>query len=140
MAVKQMIPIFRSFDEAKAKEFYLDYLGFKVTFEHRFDEDSPLYFGVTMGNGIELHLSEHHGDSTPGSTLRLEVQDIVAFHSELTTKKYKNARPGIQQQPWGFREVTITDPFGNKLIFCQPDDTVEEERKNRPTEAATEAK
>ena len=26
----QTVPILRSFDEAKAREFYVDYLGFKV--------------------------------------------------------------------------------------------------------------
>ena len=133
MTVQQITPIFRSFDEAKAKEFYVDYLGFEVTFEHRFDKDAPLYFGVALGNGTELHLSEHHGDCTPGSTLRLEVDDIASFHAQLAAKNYRNARPGIQQQPWGFREMTVTDPFGNKLVFCQPDETVIEERKKRST-------
>lgn len=31
------IPILRMFDEAKAREFYLDFLGFSVEFEHRFE-------------------------------------------------------------------------------------------------------
>ncbi|KAL3912127.1 MAG: hypothetical protein SGARI_001317, partial [Bacillariaceae sp.] len=91
--VQQVIPIFRSFDETKAKEFYLDYLGFQVAFEHRFDIDdedsSPLYFGVTTLDGnLELHLSEHHGDATPGSTLRIEVDDIEAVHKKLMAKEY----------------------------------------------------
>jgi hypothetical protein len=30
------IPILRIFDETKAREFYLDFLGFSVEFEHRF--------------------------------------------------------------------------------------------------------
>lgn len=40
------VPIFRIFDEAKAREFYIDYLGFTIDFEHRFEDDSPLYMGV----------------------------------------------------------------------------------------------
>jgi catechol 2,3-dioxygenase-like lactoylglutathione lyase family enzyme len=36
-------PILRIFDEAKAKEFYVDFLGFKVDWEHRFEETLPLY-------------------------------------------------------------------------------------------------
>ena len=31
------IPILRMFDETKAREFYLDFLGFSVEFEHRFE-------------------------------------------------------------------------------------------------------
>jgi hypothetical protein len=32
----QAIPIFRIFDVAKAKEFYVGFLGFQVDWEHRF--------------------------------------------------------------------------------------------------------
>ena len=39
-------PILRSFDEARAKAFYLDFLGFELVFEHRFKPGLPLYFGV----------------------------------------------------------------------------------------------
>ena len=119
--VQQLIPILRSFDETKAKEFYVEYLGFDVLFEHRFDDNAPLYFGLKLSssNDIVLHLSEHHGDCTPGSTLRLHVEDIDALHATLSAKEYKNARPGIQDQPWGYREMKITDPFGNNLVFCQ---------------------
>lgn len=114
---KAPIPILRIFDEARAREFYFDYLGFKSWFEFRFETDTPIYMGVEMGK-CRLHLSEHSGDGTPGSYLRIEVEDIEVFHGKLDPK-YKYARPGIQDQPWGFREVAITDPFGNKLIFCQ---------------------
>lgn len=30
------------FDIAKTREFYLDYLGFTVDFEHRFHDNAPL--------------------------------------------------------------------------------------------------
>lgn len=129
--VQQLIPIFRSFDEQKAKEFYVDYLGFTTTFEHRFnnDESNPLYFGIRWGNEddgygrYELHLSEHHGDATPGSTLRVHMNDLNGFYERLKTKDYKYAKPGPpQKQPWGYYELQIVDPFGNKLIFCQPID------------------
>jgi len=36
------VPILRIFDEAKAKEFYLDFLGFSLGWEHRFEPDAPL--------------------------------------------------------------------------------------------------
>lgn len=112
------VPIFRIFDEAKAREFYVDYLDFSIDFEHRFGDDMPLYMGVTRG-GLELHLSEHHGDGVPGARVRVLVNDIDALHAELAAKKYKYARPGILDQDWGFRELYIADPFGNHLIFCE---------------------
>ena len=113
------IPILRIFDVAKALEFYRDFLGFAVDWEHRFEPGLPLYCQVSRG-GCVLHLSEHHGDATPGSALRIEVGDVDAFAAELRAKDYGYARPGVEQQPWGMAECRVTDPFGNRLVFCQP--------------------
>jgi catechol 2,3-dioxygenase-like lactoylglutathione lyase family enzyme len=104
------------FDVAKAREFYLDDLGFALGFEHRFAPDLPLDMEVRR-DGCVLHLSEHRGDATPASAVRIEVGDIDAFHAELRAKPYRFARPGIGTMPWGMREVTVGDPFGNRLVF-----------------------
>ena len=48
------VPILRSFDEAKAREFYIDWLGFVVDWEHRFEPGLPLYMQVSR-DGIALH-------------------------------------------------------------------------------------
>jgi len=39
--------VLRSFDEAKAREFYVDFLGFTVDWEHRFEPGMPLYMQVS---------------------------------------------------------------------------------------------
>jgi len=38
-----------------------------------------------------LHLSEHYGDSVPG----------------------------VEETPWRTRELSVKDPFGNRLVFSQ---------------------
>jgi catechol 2,3-dioxygenase-like lactoylglutathione lyase family enzyme len=86
-------PILRIFDVAKAHEFYLDFLGFEVQWEHRFEGYAPLYTEVSR-DGCVLHLSEHHGDATPGAAVRIRVEDIAALHRELIAKAYRFARPG----------------------------------------------
>ena len=111
-------PILRMFDIAKAREFYLDFLGFEARFEHRFDDNAPLYMGIAR-DGCELHLSEHHGDGSPGAHIRIEVAEIATFHRELTAKKYRYAGPGLEETPWRTREVTVGDPFGNRLTFYE---------------------
>ena len=111
------IPILRIFDEAKAREFYAGFLGFTIDWEHRFASEAPLYMQVSRGDCV-LHLSEHYGDASPGAGIRIDTQDLDAFHAELTAKQYKYARPGINEQPWG-REVSVKDPFGNRLIFSE---------------------
>src|SRR5262245_44953722 len=77
-AVLRTVPILRMFDVAKAREFYVDYCGFRVDWEHRFDAGAPLYLQVSLGD-LVLHLSEHHGDACPGAAVRAEVRGVRAF-------------------------------------------------------------
>jgi catechol 2,3-dioxygenase-like lactoylglutathione lyase family enzyme len=46
---QRTVPIFRIFSLEKAREFYLDFLGFKVDWEHRFEPDSPVYMQISRG-------------------------------------------------------------------------------------------
>lgn len=114
---KPPIPVIRIFDVDKAKAFYCDYLGCAIDWEYRFEANLPLYCQVSRGP-IVLHLSEHHGDSTPGARLFIPMHGIEALHAELSEKPYRFLRPGIDTQEWG-REIQLTDPFGNRLTFCE---------------------
>ena len=110
-------PILRSFDEHRAKRFYVDFLGFEVEFEHRFEAGAPLYMGLQKDD-CRLHLSEHYGDGTPGSGVRIPVADVREFAKSLREKNFENARPGEPQlQDWGSWEITIQDPASNRLTF-----------------------
>lgn len=115
----QVIPILRIFDEAKAREFYVGYLGFTIDFEHRFEPNAPLYMQVSR-DGLTFHLSEHYGDGTPGSAVFVRMKGLREFHAELTAKNYKYYRPGIEDQGFGFDLMTIRDPFGNAIRFTEP--------------------
>lgn len=116
MTFAPAIPILRIFDESKAREFYVGFLGFKIDWEHRFEPGLPLYLQVSRG-GCVLHLSEHHGDCSPGAALRIETGDLDGLFAELLGKSYKFARPGIENTPWGSRDLSVKDPFGNRLKF-----------------------
>lgn len=112
-------PILRIFDEELAIGFYIDFLGFTVDWEFRFEPDTPIYMQVTIGE-VHLHLSEHFGDAAPGSHVRIEVCDVDEFNRVLLAKGYKYARPGVQLMPWKTRDMKIDDPFGNRLTFFTP--------------------
>lgn len=112
----QTIPLLRIFSVEKAKEFYVDFLGFTVDWEHHFDEQSPAYLQVSR-DGLALHLTEHYGDCCPGSTVFLWMKGIEEFHQELSTKKYKYLRPGIETTFYDSKCVEVIDPFGNRIRF-----------------------
>jgi uncharacterized glyoxalase superfamily protein PhnB len=116
---KSSIPILRIFDVAKAKEFYVGFLGFTVDWEHRFEDGLPLYAQISRGN-LRLHLSEHHGDASPGSTVFIWMRGIADLHRELIAKKYSYNRPGLEEAPWDAHVMQVHDPFGNKLRFSEP--------------------
>ncbi|NJM92566.1 MAG: VOC family protein [Rhodospirillaceae bacterium] len=91
----QTVPILRIFSVDKAKEFYVDFLGFALDWEHRFADDLPLYMQVSRG-ALCLHLSEHHGDACRGSTV-------------------------FARAPWGAQVMEVADPFGNRIRFNEDD-------------------
>ena len=114
LAILQTIPILRIFDEAKAREFYVDFLGFQIDWEDRFEPDLPLYMQVSRA-GLVLHLSGHHGDACPGSTVFVRLQGIDELHAELIAKRYKHLRPGLEMAPWNAKCMEVIDPFGNRI-------------------------
>ena len=116
----QTVPILRIFSVDKAREFYLEFLGFTLDWEHRFAADLPLYMQVSRG-ALCLHLSEHHGDACPGSTVFVRMRGVEALHRELTAKSSRYLRPGVERAPWGARVMEVTDPFGNRIRFNEDD-------------------
>lgn len=116
MTVEKVIPVLRIFDYAKAIEFYIDWLGFNIIWEHHFEENTPVYMEVEK-DGITLHLSEHHGDGTPGTHVFIWCNGVKDYHEQLINKKYKYNRPGIGEQFYGALSFTVNDPFNNKISF-----------------------
>jgi len=112
------IPVIRMFDVGKAKEFYVDFLGFKIDWEGHIFEGAPLYMQLSR-DGLTLHLSEHHGDAAPGGTTLVRTTGIEKFHAELLRKDYKYNRPGLDIAPYGAKVMYTIDPFGNRLRFEQ---------------------
>jgi uncharacterized glyoxalase superfamily protein PhnB len=116
VAFQKTIPILRIFSVEKAKEFYVDYLGFSVDWGHHFEVNTPAYMQVSR-DGLTLHLSEHHGDCCPGSTVFVWMTGIEEFHREITSKHYKYLRPGLETTFYDAKCVQVIDPFGNRIRF-----------------------
>ena len=112
------VPILRIFDVPKAIEFYVGFLGFRVDWEHRFEPGAPVYMQVSRGD-LVLHLTEHHGDCCPGSTVFVRTAGLEPLHRALIATGYRHMRPGLETAPWNARVMEVTDPFGNRLRFSQ---------------------
>lgn len=114
----RIVPSLRMFDVGKAREFYIDFLGFEVDWEHRYSPDLPLYLQLSLG-GVILHLSQHHGDGSPGAKVMIHMSGLADYRAELMAKRYRFARPELVDEPWGAITMTVHDPFSNRLVFTE---------------------
>jgi uncharacterized glyoxalase superfamily protein PhnB len=55
----------------------------------------------------------HLGKVTP--ILRI----FDGYQQQLLAKDYRYAKPQVEETPWGSREMSIKDPFGNRLVFVK---------------------
>ena len=112
------IPVLRIFDVSKAREFYVEWLGFTIDWEHQFADRMPLYMQISRQE-LTLHLSEHHGDCCPGSKVFVITEQVEDIYQYLMAKNYPYNRPGLETAPWNARCFEVTDPFGNRILFNQ---------------------
>ncbi len=123
MKLGSTVPVLRIFDEDKAREFYVGFLGFAVDWEHRFGDNFPLYVQVSR-DGCLLHLSAHHGDCCPGGAVRIATEGVEALAESLRAKQYRFASPSCRTTEWQTVEMSIHDPFGNRLLFVERAESV----------------
>lgn len=112
------VPVLRVQDATAALEFCTAVLGFTCRWQHRFAPDLPLHARVHRDDA-ELDLSEHHGDGTPGTVVRVPVRDVRALRTELLPRLAPRQRPGVEDDAPGGATMTVLDPFGNALRFCE---------------------
>jgi predicted enzyme related to lactoylglutathione lyase len=104
-------------DMAKAKEFYAEKLGFKVTKDygqgdqHWVSLDAP-------GGGASLNLTTMHENMKPGTMkLYLSTPDIEAAYKEL---KAKGVEPTSEiTDVNGVKYAGFSDPDGNQWLLVQ---------------------
>lgn len=53
----------------------------------------------------------------PHSAIRIYWEHIYELHSELSKKDYKFSKPQVEKTDWETLELSITDPFSNRIIF-----------------------
>ena len=122
MSISSATPILSVNNAEAAKEFYVNFLGFNVDWEHRFEASMPSYMQVSR-DGCKLHLTEQKEECTHGAALRIHVDALDEFHDQLmensTAAHLAEQVPDVEPKPWGTRDMSIEDPFGNRLTFSE---------------------
>lgn len=118
-SVSGAVPVLRVLDAPTAYGFYLDVLGCRLDWEHRFEPGLPVYAQVRL-DALRLHLSEHPGDGAYGAVLWVPVADVVTLAARVRERTGGRQRPGVDGDAPGGPTAEVLDPFGNRLRFCTP--------------------
>jgi catechol 2,3-dioxygenase-like lactoylglutathione lyase family enzyme len=109
-------------DMPKAKAFYADKLGLKVTTDYRQADD---HWWVSLSlpeGGVTITLTTFHGDLKSGTmTLWFGTSDITAAHKELGDRGVKVSKIGddLHGPGSGVKWFNFKDPDGNLIHLEQ---------------------
>jgi hypothetical protein len=109
------IPTFGILDYKTAIEFYADFLGFQIDWEHRFEPTGPVYLQISK-HGLIIHLSESKRFEK-NVIVFVETKNINGFHKELQERNPNDKIQDVIHTKWKTLQLEIEDPFGNLLRF-----------------------
>jgi hypothetical protein len=108
--VDEAIPVLRVANAEHAVAWYAR-LGYEQEWEHRFEPSFPAFVSIARRGTSRLFLSEHTDDAggplAAVTTVYLRVRDVDVLAKQFDVD--------IVEQPWGARELCLTDPDGNRL-------------------------
>jgi catechol 2,3-dioxygenase-like lactoylglutathione lyase family enzyme len=103
-------------DPARSRHFYRDLLGLAVYREFGDPSDPSLVF--FLGGGF-LEISSAADPAATGNvSLWLQVRSIQAEHERLAGLDVTVLRPP-KTEPWGLREMWISDPDGVRIVLVE---------------------
>lgn len=114
--MERAIPILPTQDLEAAKAFYVDRLGFRVTFEVTEDGHSGL-LGIARGT-IEMTLDSPMNGHGRNACVALQVEDADRYYQEWNSKVDLLRPP--KDEEWGARTFDLLDPSGNTLFIMGP--------------------
>jgi uncharacterized glyoxalase superfamily protein PhnB len=114
--VERAVPNLPADDLQVAKEFYVNRLGFSVTYEATEDGKSGV-MGLQRGAFV-LHLDAPMSGHGRNVVVTLEVDDTDALYHQWQGQVALERPP--RNEEWGRRTFGVTDPFGNLLYVVGP--------------------
>ncbi|MCH9651680.1 MAG: VOC family protein [Deltaproteobacteria bacterium] len=112
------VPILRVGDVQTAKQFYGEFLGFDLDWEHYYEAGAPVYMQMSR-DGLVLHLSQNNRFKE-ATTVFVETTGLDQLLAELSRRNSPWEVPKISVTPWKTKQMEIPDPFGNVLRSNEP--------------------
>ena len=106
-------------DVDRAKEFYVEKLGFNADQDNRVSDHLRFVQLTPPGSACSIAIGEGLGSAVEPGTLdviQVVIPDADAVLAELREKGVE--AKGVDEQPWG-RFVTLKDPDGNRWTLQQ---------------------
>ena len=113
--MERAIPILPADDLTVAKHFYVDQLGFRVTFEET--DGKTGIMGVARGT-IELTIDSPMNGHGRDACVSLRVDDVDTYYNEWRSRTAITGPP--RDEPWGARTFSVHDPSGNTIFVIGP--------------------
>ncbi|CAJ1497893.1 VOC family protein [[Mycobacterium] holstebronense] len=111
--------LLRPTDYQRSLRFYRDEIGLAIARDY--GAGMVFYAGQSLIELAGHGNPEHPAASFPGA-LWLQVRDVAATQAELESRGVPITREA-RREPWGLREMHVTDPDGLTLIFVEiPED------------------
>ena len=114
--MERAVPILPGDDVTVAKNFYVDRLGFRVSWE--WSEDGKNGLVGLERNGIELTIDCPMSGHGREACVSLRVDSADNYYDEWKSK-VKVKRSPINED-WGARTFDLIDPFGNTIFVIGP--------------------
>jgi predicted enzyme related to lactoylglutathione lyase len=106
-------------DVEEAIQFYTGTLGFALEGRMPEDPSKPVEWAMVASGNASFMFQKPDGPKQPdGVVFYLAVDDADATIQELRTRGASVEGP--VDQFYGYREATVTDPSGYKLVFTSP--------------------
>ncbi len=115
--MERAVPVLPVDDLRQAKEFYVDQLGFAVSWQATDDGKTGL-LGVERG-GINITLDCPMSGHGRDACVSLVVESADAYYDEWKGRGVPMKRPPTNET-WGARTFGVTDPFGNTIFVIGP--------------------
>jgi predicted enzyme related to lactoylglutathione lyase len=105
-------------DVDRAKEFYVEKVGFNADHDHRVSDEIRFVQLTPPGSACSIALGKGVTDAPPGSVkgMQMVVSDIHVAHAELAGRGVEVS--DVQEFPWG-SFVFFDDPDGNHWAVQQ---------------------